>query len=82
MKSIIEVVEKETVKRIYSCEFDYNQFIDWLDGEEPTEEMLKAYIYDELLEEAFYNEFYLDNSIDIKEDLNEFLKMQNFFENE
>lgn len=82
MKSIIEVVEKETVKRIYSCEFDYNQFIDWLDGEEPTEEMLKAYIYDELLEEASYNEFYLDNSIDIKEDLNEFLKMQNFFENE
>ena len=74
MKSIIEVVEKETVKRIYSCEFEYNQFIDWLDGEEPSEEMLEAYIYDELLEEASCNEFYLDNSIDIKEDLSEFLK--------
>ena len=74
MKSIIEVVEKETVKRIYSCEFEYNQFIDWLDGEEPSEEMLEAYIYDELLGEASCNEFYLDNSIDIKEDLSEFLK--------
>lgn len=74
MKSLIEVVEIETVKRVYSCEFDYNKFIDWLDGEEPTEEMLESYIYDELLEESSYNEDFIDSSLTIKENLSKLLK--------
>lgn len=74
MKSLIEVVEIETVKRVYSCEFDYNEFIEWLDGEEPTEELLESYIYDELLDESFYNEDFIDSSLTIKEDLSKLLK--------
>ena len=74
MKSLIEVVEIETVKRVYSCEFDYNEFIEWLDGEEPTEEMLESYIYDELLDESSYNEDFIDSSLTIKEDLSKLLK--------
>lgn len=74
MKPLIEVVEIETVKRVYSCELDYDRFIAWLDGEEPTEEMLESYIYDELLAESPYQEDSIENSLKISDNLSKFLK--------
>ena len=47
----MELIFKETceVKREYTIDIDAQDFIEWLDGEDPSESLLEEYIVSEVL---------------------------------
>ena len=47
----MELIFKETceVKREYAVDIDAQDFIEWLDGEDPSEDLLQEYIFSEIL---------------------------------
>ena len=47
----MELIFKETCKieREYAIDIDAQDFIEWLDGEDPSEDLLQEYLFSEIL---------------------------------